>query len=311
MRYLVTGATGHVGSFVVRELLRANHEVAVLVRPHSNLWRIRDVVPKLRLIFGSLQDIEAATEQIVGFAPSTVLHLAWHGVHSTLRESSDQIWHNLVGSLRLLEISHAAGCGTWVGLGSQAEYGRHDEPLSEDLPTRPESLYGTSKLCTGLIAHRLCKSYGMRFAWLRLLASYGPYDDPDHFIPYVINKLLRGEQPLLTSGTQECDYLFVEDASKAICAVAFNETASGFFTLGSGRSFRVRHIAEQVRSEIGTHLPLEFGALASSPTAPRCLQADITALRVATGWSPEVDLNAGLRKTIDWYRNSPDACPAT
>ena len=306
MRSLVTGASGHLGSYLTRLLLRRGHEVAVLVRPQSNLWRLVDLLPQVRIIPGDLRDIDSARNDLLKIAPHIVFHLAWYGITSEARNDPNQIYWNLLGSLRLLQIAQEAGINCWLGLGSQAEYGPWQGRLHEDLPTKPVTIYGATKLCVSLLSQQLCDKAGTRYLWLRLLATYGPQDDVRHLIPTVILKLLAGEKPALTPGEQKWDYLYVEDAAEAIYRLAMQPEAHGIYNLGSGEAQPVRRIVEDIRNLIDPHLPIGFGEVPYRPDQVMHLQTDIGRLHRATGWLPEVSLREGLSKTIEWYRDHPN-----
>jgi len=303
MRCLVTGATGLIGSHLVRLLLENDAEVAVLMRSTSDPWRIKDVLHSLHAITGDLSTIEEAEAAIRKFSPEVVFHLGWYGVGSRYRNDPAQVTQNLYGSLKLLQLAHEAGCQRWVCLGSQAEYGPYDGVLTEDLPTRPVTLYGVVKLCVGLLSQKLCESYGMGFTWLRLLAVYGPMDDQEHLIPCVIVTLLRGQKPSLTAGEQRWDYLYVEDAARAIWQAATNPATQGIFNLGSGEAYTVRSIVERIRDMIDPGLPLGFGEVPYRPDQIMHLQADISRLQT-TGWLPQVRIDEGLRRTVAWFREN-------
>ncbi len=295
MRCLVTGASGHLGSYLVRRLLRDGHTVTGMVRRESDLWRLHDVRSQLQLIYGDL----ATLDSLRGATPEVVFHLAWFGVTSQYHDDPRQIEWNLLGTVRLLKLAQAAGCQCWVGLGSQAEYGLASGILHEDLPTQPVTMYGAAKLSAGLLTRQLCRLAGTRYVWLRLLATYGPHDDAQHLIPKVIQQLLKRQQPALTAGEQRWDYLFVEDAVEALCRVANTPHIDGVFNLASGETHRIREIVELIRDQIDCRLPLGLGEL---PEQKQQLQADITRLKTATGWTPRVSLPAGVQQTIAWYR---------
>ncbi len=216
MRCLVTGASGQLGSYLTRLLVRQGHQVALLVRPHSDLWRIADIALQARLVRGDLNAIDRVRAELLDFRPETVFHLGWLGAWDPAVERSAQIEANVVGSLHLLQITLEAGCECWVGLGSQAEYGVLPGPWREDLPARPVTAYGVTKLCVGLLTLTTCEAAGIRSIWLRLLATYGPKDTETRLIPTVIAELLRGRPPALTAGEQWWDYLHVEDAAAAV-----------------------------------------------------------------------------------------------
>jgi nucleoside-diphosphate-sugar epimerase len=304
MRCLVTGATGHLGSHLVRLLVREGHEVDVLVRRTSALWRLGDAAGRIRLVHGSLADLTTARNDIHAAAPEVVFHLAWQGVSRDQREEAEQILTNVTGSLNLLEWVIAAGCRCFVGVGSQAEYGPYDLPLHEDLPPRPTTAYGTAKLCTGWLARKLCEIHDVRCVWLRLLATYGPADDERHLIPTVIRELLARRRPALTAGQQRWDYLYVEDAADAIYRAACTADAQGFYNLASGAAYSVREVSERIRDLIDPALPLGLGEVPYPPQQLMRLEADIGRL-ATTGFRTKVSLDEGLRRTVSWYRDHP------
>lgn len=176
--------------------------------------------------------------------------------------------------------------------------------IREELPTRPTTLYGITKLSAYLLADHLCAAAGMRFAWLRIFSTYGPMDDPSWMIPYLILKLLDRQKPSLTPGTQVWDYLHVEDAARAIAGVASSASASGVFNLGSGSRRAIREIVTLVRDQVDPTLPLGFGEVPFRPDQVMHLEADVARLRDQTGWSPAISLEDGIRQTVAWFREN-------
>lgn len=303
MRCLITGASGHLGSILTRQLVAAGAEVAVLLRPQSDMRRLGDALGRVTVLRADLADLAPARAALAAVAPEVVFHLAWYGVTSEYRDDPGQITHNVTGSLELLRLVHSTGCRRWIGLGSQAEYGHQAGVLTEELPANPVTAYGVAKLGLGLLTRKLGALLGMRVVWLRLLATYGPGDDERHLIPATIRQLLAGKEPALTPGEQRWDYLYVEDAAEAIYRSAVSEAAEGVYNLGSGETHTIRDIVERIRDLIDPALPLGFGAVPYRPDQVMHLQADISRLHNATGWTPQVRLDEGLRRTVDWYRS--------
>lgn len=302
MRSLVTGAAGHLGSYLVRRLLDEGCEVIALVREQSDLWRLSDVLGRVEVVRADLSDIKRAAPAILHTQPEAVFHLAWQGVTSDLKNSPEQLTSNVKGSLELFEIVRAAGCKFWLGTGSQAEYGAREGILTEETSVNPQTAYGVGKLCVGMLTKKLCELANVRYVWLRLLATYGPRDDEKHLIPTVIRHLLQGEHVPLTSGKQRWDYLYVEDAAEAIFRAAVAEDARGVFNLSSGRAHTIRQIVERVCDLIDPSASLGFGELPTAPDQIKHLQADITKLQAATGWAPRTSLDEGLKRTVAWAR---------
>jgi UDP-glucose 4-epimerase len=198
-------------------------------------------------------------------------------------------------------LAHRVGAKTWLGLGSQAEYGPCQEIISENYTPRPTTLYGVSKLTTQMLGERLCQEYGIRFAWLRLFSSYGPKDNPDWLIPYLIRSLMQNEIPKLTAAEQLWDYIYAEDVASAIRAVLESNSANGVFNLGSGNAYMLKNIIEMIRDYVAPGTPLGFGQIGYRLDQVMHLQADISKLNLATGWLPQVEIERGIKETIAWY----------
>jgi UDP-glucose 4-epimerase len=296
IRCLVTGATGQLGAALARLLVRQGHPTAVLVRPSSDQWRLSSIDNQFHPIEGSLSDLAPAEPDLRRFAPEAIFHLAWSGVTRESRDSIDHIRVNVTGGLRIVDFACDVGCRVFIGLGSQAEFGPSDSPLSEDTPVRPDTAYGLAKLCLGQLARKQCELSGVRAVWLRLLASYGPQDDVRRLIPYVISCLLRGESPVLSAGTQRWDYLYSEDAAEAMLAAALQESLSGTFVLAHGEAWTIRQIATFLRDRVAPHVDLKWNSQRS-----RSLLGASTRFSEVTGWHPRVGMEEGLCRTAQWY----------
>ena len=191
-------------------------------------------------------------------------------------------------------------------MGSVLEYGRYPVPVTEEQAPQPASLYGTAKLAVGLTAQKLCAGYGIRSAWFRLFWAYGPGDDKARMIPYLIGALLKSERPALTPGEQKWDYLFIDDVVEALWRAAVQPDVHGAYNLGSGAAHPLREVVEHIRDLIDPSLPLGFGELPYQPDQIMHLQADISRLRKAMNWQPAVQLEEGLRRTVEWFRLNRD-----
>lgn len=304
MRIAVTGATGFLGSNVVRKLLAAPAaELLLSVRPESDLWRIEDLLPQLNVEYVDLEDHSKLERAFARFNPECVIHLAWHGVLGEARNDLSQ-HRNVSISTCLINLAAKTGATSWIGVGSQAEYGPWSSPIDENTPTHPTTVYGAAKLATCILAERMCKAAGLRFVWLRLFSSYGPKDHVEWMIPYLTNTLLRRGRPSLTSGEQLWDYLFVEDAADAFVSVVRNEKAEGIFNLASGETHKLRYIVELIRDMVDPTLELGFGEVPYRTDQVMRLEANISGLRTVTGWRPVTPLHEGLRRTVSWYRDA-------
>jgi len=299
-RVLITGASGFVGAAVTRALVREGRDVAVLLRPTSDTRRIAAEIPRLRIVRGDLRDVSAVASTVHELRPQAVLHLGWEGVKGSERNSPVQA-NNVPASVALYRLAASAGADVFVGMGSQAEYGPAPGRLDESAPTRPTTVYGAAKLSTGLLLDRLASTSGRQFAWLRLFSSYGPGDDPSWMLQYLARSLLARERPALTAAQQVWDYIYVDDVASAVIAT-MDARAQGIFNLGTGQARKLEDIITTLRDQVDPSLPLGFGEVPYRPDQVMHLEADITRLTAATGWTPQVPLDAGLREVVDWIR---------
>jgi UDP-glucose 4-epimerase len=302
MRVFVTGGTGHLGAFVVRRFLKDRADVAVLMRSSANSWRISDVLPQLTIVPGDLANPQSYARVLADFAPQIVVHLGWSGVSAPMRNAAEQVL-NVTAAVELLRVAKDSGCVRFVGVGSQAEYGRAVMPLDEDVLPAPDSMYGAAKLAACVLTRQLCHEWHIQFAWLRLLSTYGPMDNDEHLIPLVIRQLLHREKPLLTNGQQLWDYIYVEDAAEAIYRAGTMPAVRGMYNLASGSPVAVRTIVETIRDLIDPALPLGFGEKPQPTDETRDLTANIARLRSTAHWSAAVPLDEGLRRTVNYYRS--------
>ena len=296
----VTGAAGFVGAAVVRAARADGHRVTALVRT-PNAARLAGLDIETRV--ADLGDTARIAAILAELRPDVVIHSAWEGVGGPLR-AGDIPFANITTSCALADAAIAAGAEKFVGVGSQAEYGRFDRRISEaDVPC-PSMLYGAAKLAACHLARQRSEAAGVAFAWLRLFSVYGPGDNPNWLIPSTIAQLLDDRAPRTTAGTQRWDYLHIDDVARGILAAAITEGATGVFNLSSGAPATVRSIIERLRDQAAPGLALRFGEMPFAADQIIHLEGDNSRLRDATGWAPHIGLDEGLAMTVDAMRNA-------
>ncbi len=297
MKLLITGASGFVGSAVAKAALADGHDVACTGRASSppRLAEIAGDIAYHPRALGDPGSIEKLCETV---RPDAVIHCAWDGVSGKNRSSIAQL-ANIDVVCRLVQAAAEAGATKFVGIGSQAEYGRVDRRVDETQVPKPDTLYGAAKLAACHLASRLAAQDGMDFAWLRLFATYGPGDNGNWLIPSLIAEMRSGRRPRTSAGIQKWDYLYIDDVARGILAACTTPAATGIFNLASGRPIAVRMIVERLRDLAAPGLELVFGEIPLGKTQIMHLEGDIGRLRELTGWSPKVELDEGLARTVD------------
>ncbi len=311
-RAYITGATGAVGMALVKQCIENDIDAYVIMRPDSGR---ADRIPqsdKVHVIKATLDELVCLDEKIFEKSDtepeSAFFHLAWMGTTGDARNDMDMQNKNVEYALDAVTLASKLKCAVYVGAGSQAEYGRVEGCLCPDTPTHPENGYGIAKLRAGEETRIRCNQLGLRHIWVRILSVYGPYDNERSVIISTIRRLLAGETPPLTLGEQMWDFMYSMDAAKAMMALASkamtDEKVSGkVYPLGSGVAAPLKNYIEQLKDAIDPRLNLGFGEVPYGPKQVMHLQADITALKEATGYVPDTSFSDGIKETIRWCKN--------
>ncbi len=306
MKVFITGATGFIGSYVIKQLIRADCELYCLVRNESNLWRINDIISSLKIVRGDLINPFEWENLFLEIQPEACINLAWYaepGLYLNALQNLDM----LTASIKLASLAARSGCSYFLSVGSCSEYDTSLGYLSESTPVRPESIYASSKLAFKLVLEQIARTYGMKAAWVRLFHQFGPFEQKRRLIPDVICSLLANQKQKLTSGEQVRDYLYIEDVASAIAAVFLNHI-QGDVNIGSGRPITIHDLSLKIGTLLDRTELLEFGALPYRPGDPMFICANNRRLIETTGWKPAVDLEEGLLWSIQWWQKQIRSC---
>ncbi len=279
MKVVVTGASGFLGCYVLKALIRQGHEVVALSR------RSHALEVNLSWIQVDLQDSHKLRSVLMSEKPEGLIHLAWQNDYANRWESFDNL-QSCITTIRILQDFANAGGRRAILAGSCAEYDWRSGICVEDqTPISPWSVYGKCKDLTRQIAQDFCMKNGIELTWARIFFAYGYGEHAQRLIPYVIRQLIRKEVVKCTHGNQFRDFIHAEDVALAIARLLKSRAAQGTFNIGTGLPLRIRDIVDFCVSRIGSVEPIEFGAIPSLENDPSLLIADISKLK-ALGWAP-------------------------
>jgi UDP-glucose 4-epimerase len=182
--------------------------------------------------------------------------------------------------------------------------GSLEEPDAADpIPVSPYAAASAGAASYGALFHAL---FGQAVLHARLFMVYGPGDPNEaRVVPHTIRQLLAGGSPQLGRGVRPIDWIYIDDAVSGLIALgACDEIDGGSFDLGSGVMHTVREVALRIAALIGSATPIEFGAR-PEPERERVRSADLAGTRARLDWSPQVTLDEGLFRTIEWMREHP------
>ncbi len=298
MRAVVSGATGAVGMALITQLVSEGVETTVLCRENSSrAHRIKEskLVRKVDCSLDGLAKLCLDGEYDVFY------HLAWAGTTGASRNDMYLQNDNVKYTLDAVELAARSGCKVFVGVGSQAEYGRVSGKLNSSTPTFPENGYGMAKLAASQMSRVRCRELGIKHVWARILSVYGPYDGERSLISVAIDKLARGERASFTAGEQMWDYLYSGDAARALWAIAKDGKDGGVYCLGSGKAQPLYKYIETIRDTVAPNATLGLGDIPYADGQVMYLCADISELTADTGFVPSVSFEDGIKETVKWY----------
>lgn len=312
-RVLVTGATGIVGSWLCKKLVQEKAKVIVLVRdwdPQSEFIRA-GTIQSCHVVQGALEDYASMERAISEQEVDTVIHLGAQAlVGVALRSPLPTFEANIRGTYNLLDAArvHRDLVKRIVVASSDKAYGDSDLlPYTEDMPLNGRHPYDVSKSCTDLLALTYAETYGLPVSIARCGNIYGGGDlHWSRIVPGTIRAVLENRAPVLRSdGTNIRDYIFVDDVVDAYLRLAEMSSSEGVrgeaFNFSPQSRINVLEITRAILRLMGREdLNPIIQSNAKSEIQDQYL--DASKARERLGWTPSHDLDAGLRKTIPWYK---------
>lgn len=300
---IIHGASSFLGKHFIRKLIAEKNHVIVFARKSTNLSAIEN--NPLVHIYRYQQSLDEINTDSIAINRPVFLEFSWHGVFGSERNNEEQLTVNIPLIKSSVELAHRLNAKHWIGIGSQAEYGNLDKRISESDICRPTTLYGKAKLQCSEISADLCKQYGIEYSWLRLFSVYGPDDNHEWLIQYLIKEMLANKDINVTQGEQLWDYLYIDDISDALLKLAHLKGV-GKANLGSGKGNSVKSIIEKIKELTNSESKINFGAIPYRDDQVMLMEADIQKLSEHLNWKPEIDINEGLKRTINSLVKSSD-----
>ncbi len=308
----VTGASGLVGSWLVKRLLDAQADVVCLLRdwvPQSELAR-NGTLDRVRVVRGDVRD-QSVIERCMGeYEVETVFHLAAQTIVGIANRNPVSTFEsNIQGTWALLEAARRSPSVKQIVIASSDKaYGDQQQlPYDESTPLEGRHPYDVSKSCADLIAQAYAKSYGLPVSITRCGNFYGGGDlNWNRIVPGTIWSLLKGERPIIRSDGQFVrDYFYVEDGAAAYMLLAERMAEDKAlhgqaFNFSNEIQITVLALVERLTKILGSVVQPEVLNQASNEIRHQYLSA--AKAKQVLGWTPLFNLEEGLTRTVDWYK---------
>ncbi|MGL5149700.1 MAG: NAD-dependent epimerase/dehydratase family protein [Clostridium sp.] len=305
-KYLLTGATGFLGSNLTRALLMEGHEVHIIVKPSSNnIWRIKDIKDKLILHPLDLTDFKGIITLINKGNFNVIVNMATYGGFHYEEAEEAIINTNLLSTWNIVSSLKNSNIDMFINTGSSSEYGEKLTQMSEEMALNPNNLYGASKASSTLLCSSYAKINKIPMCTLRLFSPYGFFDSPSRLIPTVIINTLKDKSIYISSPNGERDFIFINDVIDAYKkAELLKNTYGEVFNIGYGASHKVFEIIEEINKLLPLRSKVIYKNNKSRQYEPIKWEADVSKSYSKLLWTPKTSLSLGLEKTITWFINN-------
>lgn len=316
MNILVTGAAGFIGSHTAERLLAVGHRVTGL----DNFDPYYDPAVKrrnletakrnssYRFVEGDFASAELLDRLLPENRFDAVIHLAAQaGVRPSLVDPVKYVRVNVSGLVTLLEALRRHGPARLVAALSSSVYGNTTPvPFREDAPcAQPQSPYGASKRAGEIYCGMYAQLYGLRIVVVRPFTVYGPRQRPDMAIASFARKILLGETiTLFGDGSSARDYTFVQDLVGGLLGALAFPVNFGIYNLGGEHPISLSGLVEALERATGKKASVQREPMQAGDVERT--YAEVSRARKDLGYSPNVSLDEGLRRTVEWVREELD-----
>lgn len=314
-KVLVTGAGGFIGSHLVERLVDLGAEVTAFIRYNSaNSFGNLDFLPdatlrRVRIVPGDLRDGPSVAAAMKG--TEIVLHLgALIAIPYSYMNPRGVLETNAMGTFNVLQAARDLGVKRVVNTSTSEVYGTAREvPISETHPLQGQSPYSASKIAADKIAEAFHCSYGLPVVTLRPFNTYGPRQSARAVIPTIISQALSSKIVRLGSLHPTRDLTFVTDTVEGFIKAA---TAAGVegetIQLGTGCEISVGDLAGKIARLMGIDIVIKGQSARKRPAKSEVerLVSNAAKAKRVLNWKPEVALEEGLLRTIEWMRSHPE-----
>lgn len=295
---IVSGANGFVGSAVVKELLKHGIEVVALTRKgHSGR------IPKderIKIVPFELEHAQGIKEKLSAYDCDTFFHFAWAGSAGSARADTLLQLKNAQWTVDCLRLAKQIGCRRFVNAGTIMEKETIRAVFQEGNRPGLGYIYGSGKLA----AHTMCKSVAAEIeidlVWGMITNAYGVGEHSPRLVNTTIKKCIQGEPPQFTAGTQNYDFVYIDDVARAFRLIGEKGKPFCEYLIGSGNAKPLKEFLLEMKEAIAPKLEFVFGDVPFTGVNQPLEDFDCSRTKEDTGFQAEIGFGHGCRKTRDW-----------
>ncbi len=306
--FLITGATGFVGSNLTRTLVNNRQRVCILTRNKALNWRLRDIASQIEIYEADI--LSSHLETIVNkIHPNYIFHLAAYGVLPAESDPLKMADINIKGTMNFIQALKKNPFELFINTGTSVEYGIKNKKMHESDILEPINDYGITKAAATLFCQKEGKRNNLPIITFRLFTPFGYFEDKKRLIPSAILSALKNEPINVSVPTSVRDFIFVQDIVEAYLKAIHQSFVPGeIINIGSGKQRTIKDVVTMILAITGSKSSVHWGAV--KPQArfiePKKWEADTFKLKTSLHWRPKYPLQKGLEKTVAWFQQNKE-----
>lgn len=302
---IISGANGFVGGALVRELLRYDYEIYALDREGCNNNLPQD--ERVHFVPCDLAEMASLTKKLPQRDYDSFFHFAWVGSAGPARADTKLQLQNAQWTVDSLRVAKKLGCERFLCAGSIMEHETMAAAYTQGNKPGMGYIYGGGKL----IAHVMCMSVaveiGIDLIWPEITNAYGVGERSPRMINTTIQKCIRGEAPQFTAGTQNYDFVYVDDVARAFRLIGEKGKPFHEYLIGSSTAQPLKEFLLEMQAAIAPELKFQFGDIPFTGIDLPLSKFDCSQTEADTGFRAEISFAEGCRRTMDWWKGMEKA----
>lgn len=299
-KVIVTGANGFVGSALVKELVKNDVEVLAMDIPgcNGNL----PVCDKVKFLPLALDNISGLKDLIDDRDFECFYHFAWAGSAGAARADTKLQLQNAQWTIDCLRAAKEVGCKKFVAAGSIMEHETMAAAFASGNKPGLGYIYGSGKLVAHTMAMSVAADIGIDLVWAEITNAYGVGELSPRMVNTTIRKVIKGEEPQFTAGTQNYDFVYIDDVAKAFYLIGKNGKPFNEYLIGSSNAKPLKEFLLEMKAAIAPDLNFIFGDIPFTGINLPLEKYDCSKTEKDTGFKAQISFGEGCRRTMEWLK---------
>lgn len=299
-KVIVTGANGFVGSALVKELVKNDVEILAMDMPgcNGNL----PVCDKVKFLPLALDNISSLKDLINDRDFDCFYHFAWAGSAGAARADTKLQLQNAQWSIDCLRAAKEVGCKKFVTAGSIMEHETMAAAFASGNKPGLGYIYGSGKLVAHTMAMSVAADIGIDLVWAEITNAYGVGELSPRMVNTTIRKVIKGEEPQFTAGTQNYDFVYIDDVAKAFYLIGKNGKPFNEYLIGSSNAKPLKEFLLEMKAAIAPDLNFIFGDIPFTGINLPLEKYDCSKTEKDTGFKAQISFGEGCRRTMEWLK---------